>query len=69
MAKPEFELTENLKCSTKILLFFDIWVKSNEFTDFQNMQYSQMIVLKTQKDRFNTNIQVLTFLDNVLFPS
>lgn len=69
MAKPEFELTENLKCSTKILLFFDIWVKSNEFTDFQNMQYSQMIALKTQKDRFNTNIQVLTFLDNVLFPS
>lgn len=69
MAKPEFELTENLKCSTKILLFFDIWVKSNEFTDFQNMQYSQMIVLKIQKDRFNTNIQVLTFLDNVLFPS
>lgn len=69
MAKLEFELTENLKCSTKILLFFDIWVKSNEFTDFQNMQYSQMIVLKTQKDRFNTNIQVLTFLDNVLFPS
>lgn len=49
MANPEFELTKNFKCNTKTLLFCDMWVKSTEFTDFQNMQYNQIIIFKTQK--------------------